>query len=121
MNEITTNTGKVVQPADVKWEPHPKFRGVESAYFLSKRDDDAGITYALTHWSVGAQFEKHAHDHSDDIIYVLKGKARIWIEELGDVPLTAGSFVRIPKGVAHQPHQVEEDLIAQHTWFPATV
>lgn len=121
MPEKITQPAKVVQPSNLKWEIHPKFKGVESAYLLSKRDDNSGITYALTHWAVGAQFKKHIHEHSDDIIYFLKGRATIWVEGIGDVPMVAGSFVRIPKGVAHQPHDIEEDVMAQHTWTPATV
>lgn len=121
MSEQAQQTAKVIQPKDVKWEAHPRFRGVESAYLLSQRNDGSGITYALTHWSVGARFETHIHERSDDIIYVFKGRATIWIDGLGDVALEAGSFVNIPRGVAHLPHDVEEDTIAQHTWFPATI
>jgi len=33
-----------------------------------------------------------------------------------------GRFVREgAKGVLHQTHDVEEDLIAHDTWFPATI
>lgn len=117
----TTSAGKVVQPADMKWEQHPKFKGVESAYLLSKRDDNSNLTYAITIWHVGARFEKHIHEHADDLIYIIQGKARVWIDGIGDVPMVAGSFVKIPKGTSHQPHDVEEEVIAQHTWNPATV
>ena len=43
--------------------------------------------------------EKHIHENSDDIIYVLKGKAKMWIDNIGDVPMREGTFLRIPKGV----------------------
>lgn len=112
---------KVFDAAAVKWAPHPKFKGVEIAYLLSKKDDGIDMTCTLVHWHVGAEIPLHTHDASDDILYIIQGKAKIWIDKIGDVPVSAGSFIRIPKGVPHQPHDVEEDLIAHDTWFPATV
>lgn len=114
-----TPQAKVIQPADMKWNPHPKFAGVEITYLLSKKEDNMDVTCTIVHWQVGAKFEKHIHENSDDIIYVLKGRAKVWIDGVGDVPLLPGSFVRIPKGVLHEPHDVEEDFIAHDMWFPA--
>ena len=112
---------KVIQPTEMDWRPHPKFPGVEIAYLLTRKDEHVDMTCAIVHWKVGAEIPRHIHEDSDDILYILKGKAKIWIEGHGDIPLNAGSFVRVPKGVLHQPHDIEEDLIAHDTWFPATV
>ncbi len=114
-------TAKVLQDAAGKWAPHPTFKGVEIVYLLSKKEEGVNMTCALVHWRVGAEIPRHIHENSDNILYIIKGKAKIWIDGVGDVPVSAGSFVRIPKGVLHQPHDVEEDLIAHDTWFPATV
>jgi len=111
---------KVIPPTEMDWNPHPKFAGVDVAYLLTRRDD-VDMTCAIVHWKVGAEIPEHIHEDSDDILYILKGKAKIWIEGYGDIPLKPGSFVRVPKGVLHQPHDVEEDLLAHDTWFPATV
>jgi mannose-6-phosphate isomerase-like protein (cupin superfamily) len=102
---------KIIQPEEQKWDPHPQLPGVEVAYLVSKR--------ALVHLPIGSRVDKHLHENSDDIIYVLKGKAKMWIEGIGDVPLTAGTFLRIPKGTMHQPHDIEEDFVAHDTWYPA--
>lgn len=118
---LEATAAKVVQPAEVKWNPHPQYKGVEIASLLSKKADGIDMTYTLVRWKVGAEIAKHVHENSDDILYILQGKATIWIESLGEVPVSAGSFVRIPKGLWHQPHDIEEELIAQDTWFPATV
>ena len=29
---------------------------------------------------------------------------------------TKGFFLRIPKGILHQPHDIEEDIIAYDVW-----
>lgn len=112
---------KLIQPGERKWDPHPQLPGVEVSYLLSKRADNVNITSALVHLPVGSKVDRHLHENSDDIIYVLKGKAKMWIDGIGDVPLVTGTFLRIPKGTMHQPHDVEEDLIAYDVWYPALV
>jgi hypothetical protein len=45
----------------------------------------------------------------------------LWVDQVGDVPMVEGTFVRIPKGVLHQPHDIEEDLIAYDVFYPFLV
>jgi quercetin dioxygenase-like cupin family protein len=108
---------KTLKKEDVRWEPHPQLANAKVAYLLSNRDEQADLTCLLVHLPAGTQVEKHTHE-SDDIIYVLAGKAEIWIDGVGDVPMVEGTFVRIPKGIAHQPHSIEEDLIAYDVFYP---
>lgn len=114
-------TAKVLDPSTLQWNPHPKFKGVELAYLLSHKDDGTGMTCFLARWHVGAEIPRHIHEESDDILYIIQGKGKIWIDGIGEVPLNAGSFVRVPKGVLHQPHDVEEEMIVHDTFFPFTV
>ena len=109
---------KVIQPNEINWEPHPQLATAKVSYLLSNRDEKADLTCFLVNVPVGTQVEKHIHENSDDIIYVVKGKAKIWIDQIGDVPLVEGAFVRIPKGVLHQPHDIEEDLILYDVFYP---
>jgi quercetin dioxygenase-like cupin family protein len=109
---------KVIQPEMLKWEPHPQLKTANVAYLLSRRDEKADLTCMLVRLPKGTQVEKHIHANSDDIIYVLDGKATMWIENVGDVPMVKGSFIRIPKGVPHQPHDIEEDLVAYDVFYP---
>ena len=112
---------KVVHEASLVFNPHPKFVGVEIAYLLTRKDDELDMTTAIVRWKVGAEIPRHIHEDSDDILYILRGKAKIWIDGHGDFPLVAGTFVRVPKGVLHQPYGVEEEVLVHDTWFPATV
>jgi len=32
--------------------------------------------------------------------------------------MVEGSFIRVPKGVLHQPHDVEEDMLLYDTFYP---
>jgi mannose-6-phosphate isomerase-like protein (cupin superfamily) len=110
---------KVIQPETRKWDPHPQLPDIKVAYLLSKRTDQVDITCALVHILAGSQVERHLHENSDDIIYVLQGKAKMWVDGIGDVPLAPGTFLRIPQKTWHQPHDIEEDFIAYDIWYPA--
>lgn len=111
----------LIQPQARKWKPHPQFAGVEISHLITKEKDGIDVTCALVRLPVGSDGIKHVHETSDDIIYVLQGKAVMWIDGTGEVPLTAGTFLRIPKGVLHQPRGIEEDLLLYDVWFPAVV
>jgi quercetin dioxygenase-like cupin family protein len=108
---------KIVQPDDVNWEPHPQLARAKVAYLVSHRDENMDLTCMLVHLPLGTIVERHTHE-CDDIIYVVKGKAMMWVDGIGDVQLVEGSFLRIPKGVAHQPHSIEEDFIAYDVFYP---
>lgn len=52
----------------------------------------------------------HAHEHEDELFFVLKGRLRIELEQ-GAVELGEGEMVVIPKGVRHNPVAEEECLL----------
>lgn len=70
---------------------------------------------------MGTEAAPHVHEHSDDLLYVVHGRAKMGIEGRGDVPLAPGTFLRIPKGVWHQPHDIDEDFLAYDVWYPYLV
>jgi quercetin dioxygenase-like cupin family protein len=108
---------KVIQKEDISWEPHPQLANLKVALLVSHRHEKMNLTCMLVHLQPGTQVEKHTHE-CDDIIYVLKGKVVMWIQGVGDVPMVQGTFIRIPKGVKHQPHTIEEELIAYDVFYP---
>jgi quercetin dioxygenase-like cupin family protein len=82
------------------------------------KDDRTDLTCLLVRSPKGSRIDKHEHKNSDDIIFVIKGKATMWIDGLGDSPMVPGSFFRIPKGVRHHPHDIEEDLLIYDVFYP---
>lgn len=109
---------KVLGSEQIKWEPHPQLANAEVAYLLSKRDENMDLTCMLVHLPPGTEVAKHNHPNSDDIIYVVKGKAKMWIDQIGEVEMKEGTFLRIPKGVDHQPYDITEDFIAYDVFYP---
>lgn len=112
---------KVINLPEAEWVPHPQLPGVKVAYLVSQRSDAVDITCAFVHLQAGSTPARHSHELSDDILYVLTGKAKMWVEGHGDVQLKEGTFLRIPKGTLHQPHDIEEDIIAYDVWYPGIV
>lgn len=50
----------------------------------------------------------HAHEHEDEVFYILKGRLRIEIEDSPAVELGEGEMYVVPKGVRHNPIADEE-------------
>ena len=74
---------------------HPFLANVGMKTLYSKRDDEAEVTCFIVRCSVGSEIEEHVHPDETDIIYVLKGKARMWIEDRGEFILEPGLFRRM--------------------------
>ncbi len=56
----------------------------------------------------------HAHDHEDEMFFVVSGRLRIQLEGDTEVTLDPGQFYVVPRGVRHNPiaeHEVEIVLI----------
>ena len=56
---------------------------------------------------VKGEFVWHAHDHEDELFFVLKGRLVIELRD-GEVVLDPGEFAVVPRGVEHRPVAQEE-------------
>ncbi len=102
----------------VQETPHPFLENVGMRTLYSKRDDDAEITCFVVRCKAGSEIEEHLHPEETDIIYVLRGKATMWIEDWGSFPLEAGVFVVVPKGLRHRTFDVVEELLIYDVFTP---
>ena len=62
----------------------------------------------------------HSHPQGEEIIYLLSGSGRVWIEgEIGDVK--RGCAVLFPQGKIHMLHNTSQDVMKVACFFaPAT-
>ena len=44
----------------------------------------------------------HIHPNDDEVVFCVEGRGAVTFEELDDVPLTPGSIVSLPAGLAHR-------------------
>ena len=98
--------------------PHPFLKNVGMRTLYSERDDGGDITCFVVKCSVGSEIEEHVHPDESDIIYVLQGRATMWIEDRGDFTLEPGVFVVVPKGLKHRTYDVEEELLIYDVFSP---
>ena len=108
---------------DVAWTPHPIAKGIEIKVLLSRKDHGAEASVMLVRATPGAKPEvpEHVHETSEDIIYTLKGSAKIWIEGQGEIDLIPGRVVRVPRNVKHRVYDISSDFLVYDVFAPPTV
>lgn len=53
------------------------------------------------------EFERHKHDHEDELFQVIKGEIKIEFEDRTET-LGEGDMIVVPRGVLHQPSADQE-------------
>ena len=59
------------------------------------------------------------HRDQPDLIYVLEGKATMFIDGVGEFPAEAGMIVQVPPNTLHAIRNVEEDILLYNVFAPA--
>lgn len=104
---------------ELEKEPHPFLNNVSMKVLYSEERDSGDITCFIVRCAAGSEIEEHAHPMETDIIYVLEGKATMWIEDRGEFPLEQGVFVVVPEGLRHRTYDVKEELLIYDVFTPA--
>lgn len=104
--------------AETMESTHPFLADVSMRTLYSKREDGGEVTCFVVRCKVGAEIEEHVHKDEADIIYVLAGKATMWIEDRGSFSLEPGVFVVVPKGLRHRTFDVVEELHIYDVFSP---
>lgn len=68
--------------------------------------DDAYVKVAKVHGTL----VWHAHEHEDELFFVLQGRLRLEMDE-GAIELGEGELFVVPKGVRHNPVAEQECLL----------
>jgi len=104
---------------EIPWIPHPTASGVEIKPLISEKEHGLNVTCMLVNIPVGKSVPEHTHEEQDDILYLLEGKAVMWIENTGNVSLKPGVVVRVPKGIKHKIFDVTTRLLIYDVFCPA--
>ena len=107
----------VKRERDVEWAPHP-FLPIQIKSFLSKKDDGGDITIFLVKIPAGREIPVHVHETQEDIIFILAGRAKMWIDGVGDFDIEKGTFIRVPKNTQHRIYDVTEDILNYDVFTP---
>jgi quercetin dioxygenase-like cupin family protein len=106
-----------IKVEELSWDPHPVFKDLFVKRLLTHEKDKVDLSIVMVKVKKGAEVPAHVHEQ-DDIVYHLEGKGKMWVDGSGDFEVRAGSFLRIPAGVKHQPHDIEEDILVLDIYHP---
>lgn len=105
---------------DLAWEPHP-FLPIQIKLFLTRKFDQADVTCFLVRIPVGIEIPEHIHETQEDIIFLLSGKGKMWIEGRGDFGIEKGTFIRVPKNTKHRIYDVTEEILNYDVFTPPLI
>jgi len=108
----------VVYEEEAQWQDHPRMKRGQIKGLYTKEKHGSLATIQLIKVQKGGGNELHVHEESDDILFILGGKAKMEIEGVGAVEMKKGSCVRIPKNTKHRIYDVLEELIAFDVFAP---
>lgn len=104
---------------DISWKQHPTANSVAIKPYITQKEDGLDVTCMLVRVPRGGEVPEHIHEHQDDILFPLAGKATMWVEGVGSFTLEPGAIVRVKKGVRHGISNVTEELIIHDVFCPA--
>ena len=103
----------------VPWVAHSTAPGVGLKPIITRKGDCLDVTCMLVSIPVGTEVDEHIHADQDDILYLMDGKATMWVDGVGEFELAPGAAVRVPKGIRHSIYCVSEDLLIYDVFSPA--
>jgi len=109
---VDRHTGMWLQDQDVEFQQHPKFKGVSIGWLMNGGDGGPAMSCAVVKMSSEAAVKAHTHPFEDDVVYCLQGTAKMWMDDVGNIDVSKGTFIRVPAGVAHCLHSFSDDFEA---------
>lgn len=67
---------------------------------------------------VGVEVPEHVHEESEDILFILAGKAAMWIDGIGNLKLQENEVVRVPRSTKHSIFDVTDELLVYDVFSP---
>jgi quercetin dioxygenase-like cupin family protein len=106
---------------NIPWMPHPVVPGISIKPLISSKEHHLNVTCMLVTVPAGKEVPEHIHDTQDDILFPLKGKGVMWVEDVGEFTLEPGLIVRVPKGKKHKITNIVEELLVYDVFSPALI
>ena len=105
--------------AEVAWEDHFMTDNGKIKWILTHEKDDSPVAVMKIFLEKNVTLPDHRHAEQPDLLYVLEGKATMYIDGEGEFPLEAGMIVMVPINTLHAIRNIEEDLLLYNVFSPA--
>jgi quercetin dioxygenase-like cupin family protein len=109
--------GYVKKEKELEWVPHPSLP-IQIKPLLTQQSDRSEVTCFLVKIPPGKEIPDHLHETQEDIIFLLSGKGKMWIEGVGDFAIEKGTFIRVPKNTRHRIYDVTEEILNYDLFHP---
>ena len=104
---------------EVEWEDHFMKVDGKIKWIYTNERDNSPITVMEILLKKGVTLPDHRHENQPDLIYVLKGKATMFIDGQGEFPMEAGMVVMVPPNALHSIRNIQEDVYLYNVFSPA--
>ncbi|MCD6486939.1 MAG: cupin domain-containing protein [Syntrophobacterales bacterium] len=101
------------------WKDHPAIKGVSIKKIVTTEQfgkDSPSIV--MVKIPVGVEVPEHIHKESEDILFILAGKATMWIGGIGNLRLQKNVVVRVPRNTRHRVFDVTDELLVYDVFSP---
>ncbi len=104
------------------WKNHPVVKDVSLKTIITTeqfgKDSPSIIIVKIP---VGIEVPEHVHEESEDILFILTGKATMWIDGIGNLKLQKNAVVRVPRNTKHRIFDVTDELLVYDVFSPGTM
>ena len=112
-------TAPYKKESEVDWEPHFMTDKGKIRWIYTREKDESPIAVMQILIEKGVTLPDHVHRDQPDLIYVLKGKATMFIDGVGEFPAEAGMIIQVPPNTKHAIRNIEEDILLYNVFAPA--
>ena len=112
----------VINTEEGEWVPHSTAKGVLVKPLITKKEfGEDSPSILLVKIPKGAVVPEHTHEESEDILYILSGHAKMFVEEIGEFEIKKEMLIRVPRRTKHSIYDVTEDLLVYDVFSPGTI
>jgi quercetin dioxygenase-like cupin family protein len=104
---------------EVPWEGHFMDEKSRIKWIYTNERDGTPMTVMVIELQEGISLPDHRHEMQPDLIYVISGKATMYIEGQGEFPAEAGMVVMVPPNTTHAVRNVTEKFVMYNVFSPA--
>ena len=96
----------LISTDEAKWQEHPVEAGVKTKPFAQFPEYRLRLRINLI---ARKGLDEHSHPHGY-IFYLLHGRGKMWVEDVGNLELSVSTFIVIPPDLRHRVFDVIEPI-----------